>query len=131
MKSQTRSSSDFYFPGAPEREARERMQRYERRVEQTLDRKKRFADLNDWIMDRGGWCTSLPGDPMITLECLPGSTLPDELTALGYDLVPDGSGERILPAGRLEHIRIDEGSTRTIAVSHAAIARVLRYVFPL
>jgi hypothetical protein len=131
MKSATRSSSDFYHPGAPERAARERMDRQQRRVEQTLDRKKRFAALNDWITDRGGWCTSLPGDPEVRLECLPNSDVPAQLTKLGYELEAAGSGERILPAGRLENVRVDEDSIRTIAVSHASIAKVLRFQFPL
>ena len=34
----------------------------------------------------------------VTIECLPGSALPDELRGAGYDLVPAGEGERILPA---------------------------------
>jgi hypothetical protein len=31
------------------------------------------------------------------MECLPGSTLPDELRKAGYDVTGIGSGERILP----------------------------------
>jgi hypothetical protein len=46
------------------------------------------------------------------IECLPGSTLPEELRAAGYDLEPDGEGERIVPSGH-----------------HAGIVRVERYGF--
>jgi hypothetical protein len=55
------------------------------------------------------------------MECLPGSTLPQELRNLGHDLVEKGEGQRILPTaiterfatgadGQLEPVA--EGSTR-------------------
>jgi hypothetical protein len=51
------------------------------------DRKERFAALNAFVMKRHGWITSIPGAPEVTMECLEGASLPDELRALGYHLV--------------------------------------------
>jgi hypothetical protein len=59
----------------------------------------------------------------VTIEALPGSTLPDELRAAGYDVREIGQGERILPAAIVE-LRLKEGST---VVKHAGIARVMRW----
>jgi hypothetical protein len=88
------------------------------------ERKDRFASLNKYVTARNGWLTSIPGEREVMLECLPGSTLPDELRAgaefmLGdekvrlppYKVVADGEGERILP--------------------HAGIVRVLRFAFDM
>jgi hypothetical protein len=44
----------------------------------------------------------LPGDVEVTIECLPGSTLPGELQALGYDATEIGEGERILAAAIIQ-----------------------------
>jgi hypothetical protein len=41
--------------------------------------------------------TSVPSAVVVTVECLPGSTLPDELRTAGYDVTEMGEGERILP----------------------------------
>jgi hypothetical protein len=78
----------------------------------------------------------------VTVECLPGSTLPDELRKAGYDVIETGEGERILPTaiserfvagadGELEPLT--EGSTRPIAstVTHAGIVRILKYSFSM
>lgn len=44
------------------------------------------------------------------MECVPGSTLPDELRAqLGYDVRDLGDGERILAAAIVEHFYFDRG----------------------
>jgi hypothetical protein len=131
MKSPTRNSSNFYFPGEPERQALARSQRRRAMVEETIDAKRRFASLLKYVSAKGGWLTSVAGDRLVTLETPPGSSLPDDLRKAGYDVVPDGEGQRILPTARTETILI-EGSTRsTIAVTHAGICKVLRYVFPL
>jgi hypothetical protein len=75
------------------------------------------------------------------MECLPGSTLPDEQRQLGYDVRDLGDGERILAAiverftmradGEFEPLV--EGSTKPIAstVTHAGICKVRRYAFAL
>jgi hypothetical protein len=39
---------------------------------------------------------------VVTIECLPGSTLPDELRKAGYDVTEIGEGERILPTAIVE-----------------------------
>jgi hypothetical protein len=95
-------------------------------VAETIDRKRRFDALNTWITERGGWCTSLPGD---ALACR--TDLPTELAQRGYELEAGPSGERILPAGRLENVTIEGSSRSTIRTAHAGIVKVMRYVFPL
>jgi hypothetical protein len=81
------------------------------RSEVITDRKERFATLNKYVTARNGWLTSIPGEREVTMECLPESSLPDELEKLGYKLEPEGAGERILP--------------------HAGIVRVLRFAFDM
>ena len=58
------------------------------------------------------------------IECLLGSTLPDELRAAGYDVSRIGEGERILPTATVEKfvagaggalVPMTEGSTRPVA----------------
>jgi hypothetical protein len=84
----------------------------------------------------------VPGDPEVRMECLPGSTLPDELRQLGYDVRDLGDGERILAAAITERFvrRADgeleplvEGSTRPIAEArtHAGICKVRRFGFSI
>ena len=59
----------------------------------------------------GGWITSVPGERTITFECLPGSSLPNTLADLGYDLRPEPDGERVLPhATRTEMIARADGT---------------------
>jgi hypothetical protein len=84
----------------------------------------------------------VPGANDVTFECLPGSTLPDELRKLGYDVVEIGEGQRILPHqitekfvtradGELE--LLTEGSTRPITsvVTHAGIVRTKQFAFSM
>jgi hypothetical protein len=74
----------------------------------------------------------IPGAVVVTVEYLPGSTLPADLCNAGYDFTEIGEGERILPTAIVEKFvaRADgefepltEGSTRPIAstVTHAGI----------
>jgi hypothetical protein len=69
---------------------------------------------------------------------LPGSSLPVELQAQGYDLVASGDAERIVPTAITERFCIGadgelelltSGSTRAVAyaVTHAGIVTVRRY----
>jgi hypothetical protein len=78
----------------------------------------------------------------VRVECLPGSTLPDELRQLGYDVRDLGDGERILAAAITEQFTLNaagefealvEGSTKPISLTqtHAGIARVRRYGFSM
>jgi hypothetical protein len=75
---------------------------------------------------------------VVTVECLPGSTLQDELCKVGYDVTEMGESERILPTAIVERFvagangelePLTEGSTRPIAstVTHAGICTVKRY----
>jgi hypothetical protein len=47
------------------------------------DRKERFAGINKFVTERGGWLTSVPGERAVEMHCLADSTLPDELRKLG------------------------------------------------
>jgi hypothetical protein len=78
-----------------------------------------------------------PGAVEVTLDCLPGSALPEELRKLGYDVTETGEGERILPAAIVERFvrRADgelepltPGSTAVVAETraHAGIVTVRR-----
>jgi hypothetical protein len=67
----------------------------------------------------------------VTVETLPDSGLPEELRALGYDPVPAGETERILPVAIVEHVEVTAGSSITRAVAHAGICRVERWTFDL
>jgi hypothetical protein len=69
------------------------------------DRKTRFEALNDFVRSRKGWLTSVPGAPEVTTECLPGSSLPDDLRKLGYVVEEIGEGERILAACGCAEVR--------------------------
>ena len=60
-------------------------------------RKERHAALNRYIGERGGWLTSIPGDPLMRFEAPPDSTLPDDLRGKGYVVTPAGSTTRIDP----------------------------------
>jgi hypothetical protein len=68
------------------------------------DRKARFAALNEFVRSRNGWITSVPADMEVTIECLPGSSLPEELRTQGYDLVAPRDGERIVAAAITERL---------------------------
>jgi hypothetical protein len=78
----------------------------------------------------------------VTIECLPGSTLPDELRKVGYDVTEIGEGKRILPTAIVEKFVTraggeleppTKGSTRPImsTVTHAGIVKVKRYAFTI
>jgi hypothetical protein len=125
------------------------------RSEVIADRKERFAALNKYVTARHGWLTSVPGERDVTMECLPESTLPDELRAgaefmLGdekvrlppYKVIADGEGQRILPHAIVQHfvagadgemVPLTAGSTRPVAstVTHAGICKVTRYAFDM
>jgi hypothetical protein len=95
------------------------------------ERKSRFEALNDFVRSRNGWITSVAGTIDVTMECLPGSSSPDELRASGYEVTATGEGERILPTAIVEFVTgadgtlvaLTEGSTRpvTSTVTHAGI----------
>jgi hypothetical protein len=102
----------------------------------------KFQALNKFVTERHGWITSPPGAKQLRIECLPGSTLPDELAAKGYNLVLVGETERILAGSIVERFtrRADgeleplvEGSTKPVAEvrRHAGIVRVECYDFSL
>jgi hypothetical protein len=107
------------------------------------ERKERFAALNEFVQARGdAWLTSVPGAHEVTMECLPGSKLPDDLRALAYDVIAAGDGERVLPHqivqrfvrradGELESLTEDSTRPITSTVTHAGIVKVQRWAFHL
>ena len=108
------------------------------RVPEIDARKRRFNDLNAFISARGGWMTSIPGAHEVTFDALPGSPLPDQLAALGYDVTLIGTTERILPHQIVERFtrRADgeleplaAGSTVPVAETrtHAGIVKTRHY----
>jgi hypothetical protein len=100
-------------------------------------RKALHAALNKYIDARGGWLTSVCGDPLMRFEALPGSDLPDDLRAKGYIIDQIGTTTRILPAGNTEVMSTTrvgalelatEGSTRPrLLVHHAGIQQTHVY----
>ena len=48
------------------------------------------------------WHQHLHRDVDVTIECWPGSSLPDELRTRGYDVSATGDGERILLTAIIE-----------------------------
>jgi len=64
-------------------------------LEQIKSCLERFAEMNAFVMSRGGWITSTPGAPEIRMECLPSSELPDELAEAGYSPEEIEVSERI------------------------------------
>jgi hypothetical protein len=121
-------SERFYHPGG-------------RRDDKIASRKQRFAALVAYARERNGWLTSVPGAPVVTMECLPDSKLPDDLRELGYVVEQVGVGERILASaverfGRRsdgELVLLTAGSTEVAveARQHAGITRVLRFEFDI
>jgi hypothetical protein len=94
------------------------------------------------VTSRHGWITSIPGDTELTMDCLPGSTLPDDLRGFGHQISEAGEGERILATAIIEQFTLTadgefeplvEGSTLPIAETrtHAGICRVKRYAFEM
>lgn len=88
------------------------------------DRKDLFDRINKFVTARSGWITSTPGAREVRMECLPGSTLPEELRKMGYEVTEIGEGERILPTAITERLAIGadgqlepltDGSTRPVA----------------
>jgi hypothetical protein len=82
----------------------------------------------------------LPGAAEVTLETLPGSTLPDELRELGYDVREAGEGQRLMANAIVQKLALTssgafeeraEGSTKPLAQirTHAGIVKVERYMF--
>jgi hypothetical protein len=54
-------------------------------------RKAQFDRLNKFVRSKNAWLISIPGDREATLECLPDSVVPAEMTKAGYAL------EELLP----------------------------------
>lgn len=113
-----RDRAEFFKPG--------------RQHDKAIDeRKARFDGLVQFITNRNGFVTSIPGAAVVTFECLPLSTLPDELRELDYDVEAMGESQRILPHAIVEHVLVEGSSGVRQPVTHAGIARVLRYSFGL
>jgi hypothetical protein len=57
--------------------------------------KEKFAAINTYVAEHGGgWLVSVPGDPEMRLQVLPGSVLLDQLAALGYIVEKTGETQR-------------------------------------
>jgi hypothetical protein len=95
-------------------------------------RKQKFDQINRFITARGGWVVSVPRDSEVRFETLPGSKLVRDVQDQfpEYEIFPDGTGEKILPAGITETY-LTEGSTVPQVRHHAGITRVLRFAFDL
>jgi hypothetical protein len=102
------------------------------------DRKEKFSELNAYVMERGGWLVSVPGDPAMRFDALPGSPLPAQLAALGYIVERIGQSQRILAHAVSQKFEVSssgalvaatEGSTKpvTLQVTNAGIATVEMY----
>jgi hypothetical protein len=125
------SAPQFYIPGRTDDRSR------------VKDRKERFVALLTYITNRNGFIISEPGRAEIRIECLPGSALPGDLAALGYQLrQEEEDGERILVGAIVEKFvagadgtlePLTSGSTKPIAEirRHAGICRTERYTFDL
>ncbi|MES5485952.1 hypothetical protein QMZ05_24630 [Bradyrhizobium sp. INPA03-11B] len=111
-------------------------------LQRTLDRTEQFAALNEFVMARAGWITSIPGDAEIRIECLPDSELPDDLRRLGHHLREEGEGQRILahavtqmfttgPDGSLQPATLGSSHEVTLRVTGAGLGKVKRYSFTL
>jgi hypothetical protein len=126
MPAATSNSSRHYIPGSYEDVLRDRW----KSRQASRDRNQAFDTLNTYVRSKGGWITSLPGDALVTMEVLPGSTLHDDLAKRGYDVGPADppEGQRIVPDGHVESILIEDG-TGVIRTAHAGICKVLRYCF--
>jgi hypothetical protein len=57
--------------------------------------KKRFAAINAYVSEHGGWMVSVPGDREMHFLAPPGSPLPGELRELGYIVERIGETQRI------------------------------------
>jgi hypothetical protein len=102
------------------------------------ERRRRFDDINAYIAEHGGWMTSVPGAREMTFDALPGSPLPEQLTALGYLVTRTGESQRVLPHAVTQKLEMSssgaliaatESSTRpvTVIVTNAGIAVVVQY----
>jgi hypothetical protein len=95
------------------------------------DRKDLFDRINTFVTARSGWLTSVPGAKTVTLDVLPFSTLPEQLTEKGYQLELEGNGTRLIPHAITEAV-ITEGSSRpAFRTTHAGIVAVDRFKFTL
>jgi hypothetical protein len=126
-----------------DRRSRQDRYRPRRPGDELAKRKQLFDGLNKFIMDRGGWIVSVPGDRQAVFEVLPHSPIPAQLTELGYDVRPADfpEGQRLLATGITEFLTrtssgalepLVEGSTKPVEVRHhAGIVPVKRFVFSL
>jgi hypothetical protein len=107
------------------------------------ERKARFSGLVDFCNAHHGFVVSIPGAKEVTVECLPGSGLPDVLRKMGYAVrqADPPTGTRILAHGIEERLTrnlagdlepITEGSTQPVEIrTHAGIVAVERWQFDL
>jgi hypothetical protein len=101
------------------------------------DCKAAFDRLNQWVMARGGWITSIPGARTVVVEAV-SATIASDLVDLGYSPIEIEPAQRIIgtaieerfartSSGALEPCT--EGSTRSVAEvrRHAGICPTRRW----
>ena len=128
------SSSDNYTPMG------DRMRPAARDVIE--ERKARHAGIVKLAGGMSAWITSVPGEKVITSDCLEHSPFPEEMRQCGFILQDEGDGQRILASALVEHFvraadgqleLLTAGSTRPIAETrtHAGIVKIKRYAFEM
>lgn len=124
--------------GAPSYSPREMMRPREddhtvaARRQALAGRKDKFEELNQLARACGdAWLVSIPGDHEIMVECLPGSTMPDRLRRLDYQLRDEGTGQRILAHAIVETVLAEDGKKPVRRVTHAGITATRRWSFML
>lgn len=72
-----------------------------------------------FVLERGGWTTSLRGAALVTIETLPASTLSDQLCQAGYEVLPADppEGQRLLGSAIVELVAV-EGSSIPQRIHH-------------
>ncbi|WP_315775099.1 MULTISPECIES: hypothetical protein [unclassified Bradyrhizobium] len=93
-------------------------------------RKEKFEALNTFVTEDGGWVVSIPGEPLVTIECTERSNLPEKLRDLGYELHEVDRRERMISnATTKEFATSCHRKIRTL--SHAGLVPVIAYSFEL
>jgi len=87
-----------------------------------------WAKLNDFIRENSGWATSQPDVPKMTFECEISSELPELLRRRGFDVLPAGTAERLLPTSETV---TENGTTRKVIRQHVVPTTVSVFEFAL
>ena len=91
-------------------------------------RRALWEALEIYISKNGGWVTTMPGASPVRFEAEPGSTLPELLRSMGYELHDSGVAERFLP--QPETVRLNARG-ETVVREHLVAAQVQAWEFRL